>query len=119
MKKITAIIEKANDGGYGIYAEDSRIPLFSNGMSEQEAKDEFEALVHEQAEFMRNRQGCYPEWYSENVKIDYRYDMSGFFLAFPFINVSEFAKSVDINPSLMRKYKSGIAKAGEKQKERM
>ena len=38
MKKITAIIEKANDGGYGIYAEDSRIPLFSNGMSEQEAK---------------------------------------------------------------------------------
>ena len=66
---------------------------------------------------MRNRQGCYPEWYSENVKIDYRYDMSGFFLAFPFINVSEFAKSVDINPSLMRKYKSGIAKAGEKQKE--
>jgi hypothetical protein len=117
MKKITAIIEKANDGGYGIYAEDSRIPLFSNGMSEQEAKDEFEALVHEQAEFMRNRQGCYPEWYSENVKIDYRYDMSGFFLAFPFINVSEFAKSVDINPSLMRKYKSGIAKAGEKQKE--
>ena len=117
MKKITAIIEKANDGGYGIYAEDSRIPLFSNGMSEQEAKDEFEALVHEQAEFMRNRQGCYPEWYSENVKIDYRYDMSGFFLAFPFINVSEFAKSVDINPSLMRKYKSGIVKAGEKQKE--
>ena len=117
MKKITAISEKANDGGYGIYAEDSRIPLFSNGMSEQEAKDEFEALVHEQAEFMRNRQGCYPEWYSENVKIDYRYDMSGFFLAFPFINVSEFAKSVDINPSLMRKYKSGIAKAGEKQKE--
>ena len=117
MKKITAIIEKANNGGYGIYAEDSRIPLFSNGMSEQEAKDEFEALVHEQAEFMRNRQGCYPEWYSENVKIDYRYDMSGFFLAFPFINVSEFAKSVDINPSLMRKYKSGIAKAGEKQKE--
>lgn len=117
MKKITAIIEKADDGGYGIYAEDSRIPLFSNGMSEQEAKDEFEALVHEQAEFMRNRQGCYPEWYSENVKIDYRYDMSGFFLAFPFINVSEFAKSVDINPSLMRKYKSGIAKAGEKQKE--
>ena len=43
--------------------------------------------------------------------------MSGFFLAFPFINVSEFAKSVDINPSLMRKYKNGIAKAGEKQKD--
>ena len=30
MKKITAIIEKANDGGYGIYAE-GNLPLFCNG----------------------------------------------------------------------------------------
>jgi len=116
MKRITAIIEKANDGGYGIYAE-GNLPLFSNGLTEQEARDEFESLVHEQAEFIKERQGEYPDWYSDDVQIDYRYDMSGFFLAFPFINVSEFAKSLDINPSLMRKYKSGIAKAGERQKD--
>lgn len=116
MKRITAIIEKASDGGYGIYAE-GNLPLFSGGSTEQEARCEFEALVHEQAEYMKERQGEYPDWYSEDIRIDYRYDMSGFFLAFPFINVSEFAKSVDINPSLMRKYKSGIAKAGEKQKD--
>ena len=116
MKRITAIIEKASDGGYGIYAEDN-LPLFSNGLTEQEARDEFESLVHEQAEFIKERQGEYPDWYSDDVQIDYRYDMSGFFLAFPFINVSEFAKSLDINPSLMRKYKSGIAKAGERQKD--
>lgn len=116
MKRIKAIIEKADDGGYGIYAEEG-IPLFSSGLTEQEAKDEFESLVHEQAEFMKERQGYYPEWYADDMDIDYRYDMSGFFLAFPFINVSEFAKSLDINPSLMRKYKSGIAKAGERQKD--
>lgn len=116
MKRITAIIEKASDGGYGIYAE-GNLPLFSNGLTEQEARDEFEALLHEQAEFIKERQGEYPDWYSNDVQIDYRYDMSGFFLAFPFINVSEFAKSLDINPSLMRKYKSGIAKAGERQKD--
>jgi predicted RNase H-like HicB family nuclease len=116
MKRITAIIEKASDGGYGIYAE-GNLPLFSNGLTEQEAREEFESLVHEQAEFMKERQGEYPDWYSDGVQIDYRYDMSGFFLAFPFINVSEFAKSLDINPSLMRKYKSGIAKAGERQKD--
>ena len=116
MKRITAIIEKASDGGYGIYAE-GNLPLFSGGLTEQEARCEFEALVHEQAEYMKERQGEYPDWYSEDIQIDYRYDMSGFFLAFPFINVSEFAKTVDINPSLMRKYKSGIAKAGEKQKD--
>ena len=116
MKSITAIIEKASDGGYGIYA-DGNLPLFSSGLTEQEAKDEFESLVHEQAEYMKEQQGEYPEWYADDVQIDYRYDMSGFFLAFPFINVSEFAKSLDINPSLMRKYKSGIAKAGERQKD--
>ncbi len=116
MKRITAIIEKASDGGYGIYAE-GNLPLFSSGLTEQEAREEFETLVREQAEFMKERQGEYPDWYSDDVQIDYRYDMSGFFLAFPFINVSEFAKSLDINPSLMRKYKSGIAKAGERQKD--
>jgi predicted RNase H-like HicB family nuclease len=113
MKRITAIIEKASDGGYGIYAE-GNLPLFSSGLTEDEAREEFETLVREQAEFMKERQGEYPDWYSDDVQIDYRYDMSGFFLAFPFINVSEFAKSLDINPSLMRKYKSGIAKAGER-----
>ena len=116
MKRITAIIEKASDGGYGIYAE-GNLPLFSSGLTEDEAREEFETLVREQAEFMKERQGEYPDWYSDDVQIDYRYDMSGFFLAFPFINVSEFAKSLDINPSLMRKYKSGIAKAGERHKD--
>ena len=66
---------------------------------------------------MKEQLGEYPEWYADDIEIDYRYDMSGFFLAFPFINVSEFAKSLDINPSLMRKYKSGLAKAGERQKD--
>lgn len=117
MKRIKAIIEKADDGGYGIYAEGAGIPLFSSGLTEQEAKEEFESLVHEQAEYMKEQQGEYPEWYADDVEIDYRYDMSGFFMAFPFINVSEFAKSLDINPSLMRKYKSGLAKAGERQKD--
>lgn len=38
-------------------------------------------------------------------------------MSFPFINASEFAKSLGINPSLMRKYKSGLAKASTKQKD--
>ena len=117
MKRIKAIIEKAGDGGYGIYAEEQGVPLFSSGLTEKEAKDEFESMVHEQAEYMKEQQGKYPQWYSKDVQIDYRYDMSAFFQAFPFINVSVFAKSLNINPSLMRKYKNGIAKAGDKQKD--
>ena len=116
MKTLTAIIEKAEDGGYGIYA-DGGVPVFGSGLTEEEARSEFEACLKEQADYMKERQGKYPDWYADDLQVEYRYDMSAFFLAFPFINVTEFAKSVDINPSLMRKYKSGIAKAGEKQKD--
>lgn len=116
MKKIVAIIEKGSDGGYGIYA-DGGIPLFASGMTEHEARREFEALVPEQAEFIKEHTGKYPEWYDVDIDIEYRYDISGFFLAFPFINASEFAKSVGINPSLMRKYKNGLAKASTLRKD--
>ena len=116
MKTITAIIEKASDGGYGIYAC-SGYPIFGSGLTEQEARQSFEQCLTEQAEFMKQSQGRYPDWFNNNLIIEYRYDISGFFLAFPFINVTEFARSLNINPSLMRKYKSGLAKASEKQKE--
>lgn len=57
--------------------------------------------------------------YEEGYEIEYRYDLSGFFLSFPFINASEFASYVGINPSLMRKYKSGLVKASAKQKDQI
>lgn len=116
MKKIVGVIEKGTNGGYSIYA-DGGLPLFSHGMTETEARDSFESLVPEQAEYMKERTGEYPEWYDEDVAFEYKYDMSAFFQAFPFINATELAKNLDINPSLMRKYKSGIAKAGPAQKD--
>lgn len=115
MKKIVAIIEKGTDGGYAVYA-DGGLPLFANGLTEKEAREAFEEIVPEQAEYMKERTGTYPEWFDGNPQIEYRYDMSAFFQAFPFINATEFAKCLGINPSLMRKYKSGIAKAGATQK---
>lgn len=116
MRKIVAIIEKGEDGGYGIYA-DGGIPLFANGLTEAEAREEFESLIPEQAEYIKENTGEYPDWYDGKSEIEYRYDMTAFFMAFPFINATEFAKSVGINPSLMRKYKRGIAKASENQKD--
>lgn len=116
MERIVAIIEKGSDGGYSIHAGGG-IPLFSNGLTEKEAKGEFERLIPEQAEYIKEKTGKYPSWYNGNYEIEYRYDISAFFLAFPFINASQLAKSLGINPSLMRKYKSGIAKASEGQKD--
>lgn len=45
--------------------------MFSNGMTE-EARESFESLVPEQAEYMKERAGEYPEWYDKNVVFDYK-----------------------------------------------
>ena len=117
MRTITATIEKASDGGYGIYTD---IPgLIGSGLTEEEAKNDFREVLEEQAAYHYERTSEYPDWYKEGYEIEYRYDLSGFFLSFPFINASEFASYVGINPSLMRKYKSGLVKASAKQKDQI
>lgn len=117
MRTITATIEKASDGGYGIYTDIAG--LIGSGLTEEEAKADFCEVLEEQAAYYYKRTGEYPDWYREGYEIEYRYDLSGFFLSFPFINASEFAAYVGINPSLMRKYKSGLVKASAKQKDQI
>lgn len=114
MTEIKAIIEKGEDGLFSIYTEN--IPgLYGSGLTESEAREDFEEVLEEQIEFYEEREGKKPEW-GEDYKIVYEYSLTGFFLAFPFINVSEFAKAVGVNPSLMRQYKNGLAFASEKQR---
>lgn len=43
----------------------------------------------------------------KNLTFEYRYDLASLFDYYRIINVSQFAKSAGINPSLMRQYKSG------------
>lgn len=115
MKTIIAIIEKASDGGYGIYTKDID-GGFASGLTEQEAREDFLETLKEQAEYYYERTGNYPDWFPDYT-VEFRYDLSGFFLTFPFFNVSKFAEAIGINASLMRKYKEGLAFASEKQKE--
>ena len=115
MATVKAIIEKGEDGLFSIYALEIS-GVYGNGLTEQEAKDDFVEQLEEQAEFYFEKNGSYPEW-SNDYTIEYSYSLTGFFLAFPFINVSKFAKTVGINPSLMRQYKNGIAFASEKQRQ--
>lgn len=115
MKVITAIIEKANDGGYAIYCKEIS-GLLGSGLTESEAKEDFVQVLEEQADFYKEKHGDFPKWFDKEYDIEYRYDMSALFLSFPYINASEFAEYIGINPSLMRKYKSGLVAAREKQK---
>lgn len=115
MKTVTAIIEKATDGGYSVYTKDVKGAV-GYGLSEAEAKEDFAYVLEEQFEFFQERTGSVSDWVEEGYVIEYRYDFSGFFHTFPFINATEFARVVGLNPSLMRKYKNGLAFASEKQK---
>ena len=115
MKKIQAIIEKADDGGISIYSEDVN-GAYGFGLTEQEAKEDFISVLEEQAEYYKEKHGEFPNWYKAGYSVEYVYDLSGFFEAFPFINASKFAKEIGLNESVMRKYKGKIVTPSEKQK---
>lgn len=115
MERIKAIIEKAVDGGISIYSEDVD-GAYGYGLTEQEAKDDFVSVLEEQAEYYREKHGELPEWYCDGYDVDYVYDISGFFEAFPFINASKFAKAIGLNESVMRRYKGKIVTPSAKQK---
>lgn len=116
MKTIVVIIEKSKDGGYGIYAP--AVPgLVGYGLTESEAKESLQDSLESLIEEYEEREEQLPSYLGDgNIKFDFRYNFSAFFKSFPFFNVSEFARAVNINPSLMRKYKEGHAFASEKQK---
>lgn len=103
-----AIVEKGNDGGFSIYSKEDE-HIYGYGLTIEEAKVDFEEVVKEQADYYKEKNGCYPDWYEDGIVINYQYDFSAFFEAFPFINASAFAKALGINTSLMRKYKSKLA----------
>ena len=103
---IEAVIEKASDGGFTAFS-DSVPGVYANGLTEEEVKQEFMEMMQEQAEYMEERTGEAPAW--KDAKVEFVYAVSAFFAAFPFINVSSLAEWLGINPSLMRKYKAGLA----------
>lgn len=114
LKKIKAIIEKANDGGISIYSEDVN-GAYGFGLTEQEAKNDFLSVLEEQAEYYKEKHGEFPVWYKSGYSVSYIYDLSGFFEAFPFINASKFAKEIGLNESVIENTKKDRT-ASEKQK---
>jgi predicted RNase H-like HicB family nuclease len=75
MPLIKAIIERANDGGYAVYAP-SIAGGWGFGLTEDEAKKDFLQVIEEQAEYYKERTGIFPQWYQNRYKIEYRRDKS-------------------------------------------
>ncbi len=118
-KKVKAVIEKGEGDFYSIYIP--VIPgLYGAGETESEAKQELlDAL-----EMAREHAEETGEWekyapLKGKYDVEYVYDLSGFFKTFSFFDVSALATVLGVNPSLLRRYKSGITKASDCQKKRI
>lgn len=104
-KRIRAMIEQGADGGFTAWSDE--VPgVYANGLTEEEVRREFLEMMEEQAEYMEESTGEAPPF--KGAEVEFVFNLSALFAAFPFLNVSALAEWMGVNPSLMRKYKAGI-----------
>ena len=110
--KTDVIFEMAKDGGCSCHPlqDFPDFALTGYGSNPQEAKQEMLMASDEIKEMLAAQGKSIPE-----LEFVYHYDMKSFFDYFDFLNISKVAQRAGINPSLMRKYTSGVVKAGEGQ----
>ena len=106
MKKVIAIIEKGEDGTYGIYSPELENFILGSGDNVIEAKEDFENSYSEMVESYVDEGRPIPEELKD-IEFEYRYDLSAFYNAHPYLNVSKLAEHLHVNASLMRQYRRG------------
>lgn len=104
--KTTALIERGKDGTFGIYTPDINATIVGEGHSVAEAKADFEKGVQEMMLAYTENGEIVPDELKD-ISFEYKYDLASFFNYYPFLNVTQLAKSIGINSSLMRQYKAG------------
>ena len=115
-KKATIIIEKANDGGYSCYmdGEVGGFALYGYGRTAKEAKEDLLEAYEETKQIKEEEGESMPD-----LRFEFRYDMQSFFNYFSFLNMSKVAEIAGINASQMRQYAGGLARASQKQYDKM
>jgi len=117
INKVEAVIEKASDGGYGIYLP--TIPgIGVVGDTEEEAKMNLWEVINNIVDQCR-KDGVEDCVNGGKLEITYRYDLSAFFKTYDIFNVSSLARTIGIDSSLMRQYKTGKTYISEARKQEM
>jgi predicted RNase H-like HicB family nuclease len=116
-KKITAVIE-ASKTGFGIYSDD--LPgITGYGDTIEQAREDIIAAMQAARKYYISKKATPPTYLNiENIKWEYQYDFASLFNYFP-LDATAFANSIGINSSLLRQYKTGHAKASDKQKKKI
>ena len=110
----TALIERGQDGTFGIFTPDINSTIIGEGNTVAEAKADFENSVKEVIESYIEHGDELPEEL-KGVEFVYKYDIASVFNCYNWINVSQFAQRAGVNPSLMRQYRMGKTYISENQ----
>lgn len=106
------IVEQTEDGDFSCFVEEDLpyIGLLGYGDSSEKAIKDLLSFYEQMKTELHSEGKELPE-----LEFVVHYDMPSFFNRFNFLNQSKIAERAGINPSLMRKYTSGVARAGQKQ----
>lgn len=103
MKKITVIVEKADEGFLGrIHYKDDLI---------LDEADTLEALGKSLQKLLKKNHRID----TENMQVEFKYDLSALFEQFSYLKITNVAEKAGINASLLRSYVSGIKHASATQ----
>ncbi len=119
MKMVHAVIEPSKDG-YGLYYITPSLEGITSfgetlNLVKQNAKDVLKELV----EVYNDNNEPVPEELQggniDEVKIKFSFDLRYYFEHYSYLNITKFAKKININPSLLRQYRKGLAYSSETQ----
>lgn len=106
MEKVSVILERT-DTGFSAYIPDLPITCTTGGDLTEVEKNMHEALnLHLEA--LKIEGESIPAKFNEDVRFDFRLDITDFFNLFAPIKQTAVAKKAGINPSLLRQYARGI-----------
>ena len=104
--KTIALIERGKDGSYGIYTPNLESTISGNGATLEAARKDFEEAYREALDVFEEMGSPVPEELKD-LEFEYRYDLSAFYEAHPYLNVTQVARYIGINETLMRQYRRG------------
>ena len=110
--KVTAIIERGQDGRYSVYMEQKKYPygIIGTGASVKEAKEDFEAGYKEMKQYVESLGDRF-----EEAELSFKYDIPSFLQDFAFaFSLAGLERITGVNQKQLGHYISGYRKPSGK-----
>ncbi len=114
--KANIVVEQTPDGYFSCYVKENipYVGLLGYGNTSEESINNLIDFYKEMKAELSSEGKIIPD-----LDFVIHYDMPSFFNRFNFLNQTKIAQRAGINPSLMRKYTSGVAHAGQQQYDKL